>query len=335
MKHLFVRLGWIVALLAGVLAMGTLGYRIVEGQTYFDSFYMALTSLTTVGYSEVWELSHNGRIFTSALLLVGVVVVFAAIGLMSDLVLRLELEGYFGRRRVKRMLAKMREHYIVCGAGRVGRGVVHELQRSGAKFVLIDNDAARAAWAEELGVPTLVADASLDETLIAAGIAQAKGLVAAIGSDAENVYVTLSARVLNPSLRIAARATGEQAEEKLRRAGATTVFTPYTFIGHRLAQSLLRPHVLSFLDVASAFEGRELDLDIEQVKVSATSPAASQTLEQSRLRQKLGVIVLAVMKPDGTMQFNPDGDTLIEAQDILIAMGERSKLQQLERSLET
>lgn len=330
----FRRLVLIAGLLSGVLALGTVGYQAIEGRSLFDSFFMALISLTTVGYGYEWELSEGGRIFTSVLLVVGVTVVFASIGIMSDLVLQLELENYFGRRRTAKMVKKMSGHYIVCGAGRVGRGVIGELQRSGSKLVLIDNNEERAAWAEAQGIPTLVADASLDQTLIDAGIERAEGLVAAIGSDAANVYVILSARVLRPDLRIAARATDEGAEEKLRRAGASTVFTPYTFIGHRLAQSLLRPHVLSFLDVASAFQGRDLDLDIEEIRVAETSPAASKSLEQSRLRQEFGVIVLAVRKANGEMIFNPAGSTEIVPGDMLIAMGERSKLKGMEREVE-
>lgn len=328
------RLLLIAVLLTGVLILGTGGYRLIEGRSLFDSFYMALISLTTVGYGEVWELTPAERVFTSILLMVGVTVVFASIGIMSDLVLQLELENFFGRKRTQRMLKKLDQHYIVCGAGRVGRGVIRELQRGGVPVVLIDSSAERADWAEEQGVPTLIADATLDKTLIEAGIDKAKGLVAAIGSDAENVYVTLTARGLNPQLLIAARATDEQAEDKLRRAGAATVFTPYTFIGHRLAQAMLRPHVLSFLDIASAFKGADLDLDLEQVRVSESSSVAEKTLEQSQLRQRFGVIVLAIMRHDGEMSFNPAGSTKIHSSDVLIVMGERAKLNKMEAELE-
>lgn len=170
------------------------------------------------------------------------------------------------------MFGELSNHYIVCGAGRVGRGVVEELSRSRAPLVLIDSDAERARWAIDRGIPTLVADATHDETLREARIDRANGLVAAISSDAENVYVTLAARSLNPELRISARSSDEQAEDKLRIAGATAVFTPYPFIGHRLAQSLIRPHVLSFLDVASAF-GRSSghNLEIGQIPVTSAS----------------------------------------------------------------
>ena len=330
----FRRLVWIVGLLTGVLALGTTGYSTIEGRPLFDSFYMSLISLTTVGYNEVWDLSPRERIFTSILLMVGVTVVFASIGIMSDLVLQLELENFFGRKRTARMLKKMNNHYIVCGAGRVGRGVIRELQRGDVPVALIDSSADRARWAEEIDVPTLIADATLDQTLVEAGIERAKGLVAAIGSDAENVYVTLTARGLNPKLLIAARASDSQAEDKLKRAGAATVFTPYTFIGHRLAQAMLRPHVLSFLDVASAFKGTDLDLDLEQVRVSPKSSVAEKTLEESKIRQRYGVIVLAIMREDGEMSFNPASQTKIHPSDVLIVMGERSKLNHMERELE-
>ncbi len=328
------QIGLILGLLSGVLAAGTVGYRWVEGWSWFDCFYMALTTLTTVGYEEIHPLSHDGRIFNSFLILSGVVVVFVSIGVLGEFIVSLELGAYFGGRRRQRMVEKLSKHYIVCGAGRVGRAVVGELLRSGSKLVIIDNSPSRAQWSIDQGLPTLIADATRDETLHLARVEAARGLVAAIGSDAENVYVILSARVLNPKLLIAARASTEQAEEKLRRAGASTVFTPYAFIGHRLAQSILRPHVLSFLDVASAFRGSDLDLEIEQVRVAPSSVVASSTLEKSKIRQTHGVIVLAIMKPGGKMAFNPSGDTHIEAGDVLIAMGERTKLKRLEGEVE-
>lgn len=228
------------------------------------------------------------------------------------------------------MLQHIAGHYIVCGAGRVGRSVVLELLRGGVQVVLIDNDANRVKWGEALGIITMTADASKDETLTQARIDTAAGLVSAIASDAENVYVTLSAKVLNPSLHIAVRASDEQAKEKLQRAGATTVLTPYSFIGHRLAQSLLRPHVATFLDVASAFGKTDLDLEIEQLPVAPGSVLSSKTLEQAQLGRNYGVIVLAVRRRGGDMLFNPQADLRLEGGDVLIAMGERQKLRQLE-----
>jgi len=267
-------------------------------------------------------------------MLIGVTTVFASIAVMGDTLVRLEMTDYFGRKRRDRMLKDISGHYIVCGAGRVGRSVIQELLRSETTVVLVDNKVERARWATDKGVITLVGDATKDEVLKQARIETARGLVAAISSDAENVYVTLSAKVLNPQLVIAARASDDQAEEKLRRAGATTVFTPYSFIGHRLAQSLLRPHVASFLDVASAFrQSSDLDIEIEQVQIGPSSLLAGKTLEELRLGSAYGVIVLAVQRNTGTMQFNPAADLRIEAGDVLITMGERSKLKRLEQQM--
>ena len=330
-------LKWRVLAVGGVLVaaalIGTAGFRIVEGWPLFDAFYMALMTLTTVGYGEIHPLSFRGRLFASFLMLVGVATVFISFAILGDTLLRLELADYFGRRRRTRMLEGLAGHYIVCGAGRVGRSVVLELLHAGARVVLIDNDAERVKWAEALGIPTLTADASKDETLRQARIDTAAGLVSAIASDAENVYVTLSAKVLNPSLHVAVRASDDQAEEKLQRAGATTVLTPYTYIGHRLAQSLLRPHVLSFLDLASAFGKTDLDLALEQLLVTPGSFLAAKTLEEAQLGRIYGVIALAVRRQNGTMQFNPQAHVRLDSGDVLIAMGERQKLKQLENVL--
>jgi voltage-gated potassium channel len=333
MKSFLRRLGLIAGMLAGAIAIGTLGYMTVEGWSFFDSFYMALITLTTVGFGEVRPLSFQGKVFTSFLMLIGVTTVFVSIAILGDTLIRLEMMDYFGRRRRDRMLKEISGHYIVCGAGRVGRSVVGELIRSGVKVVLIDDNAERARWGTEQGVLTLVADATKDETLRAARVDVAKGLVAAIASDAENVYVALSAKELNRGLHIAARASDDQAVEKLRRAGATTVFTPYSFIGHRLAQSMLRPHVMSFLDVASAFQQSELDLEIDQLQIPSNSFLAAQRLDESQLGRNYGVIVLAVQRHEGSMQFNPPADLRIQSGDVLIAMGERSKLKRLEQAM--
>ena len=320
----------VFTLVSLILASGALAFHIVEGWTLFDGFYMTLMTLTTVGYGEVHPLSHAGRIVASALMLAGVATVFISFGVLVDIIVKLELADTFGRKRRQRMLDRLTDHYIVCGAGRVGRSVVLELMRNGAQVLLVDSDPKRVEWGIEQGIATLAADATKDETLRLAKVAQAKGLVAAISSDAENVYVTLSAHALNPSLIISARATDEQAEAKLRKAGATTVLTPYTFIGHRLAHSMLRPDVLSFLDVASAFSGNaELQIETEQLRVSERNPLCGRTLEEARVRQTYGLIILALRKAAGRMLFNPDGGTRIEGGDVLIAMGERTNLKRL------
>jgi len=319
-----------------LLVYGTLAFYWIEGWSPFDAFYMTLMTLTTVGYGEVHPLSFGGRVIASSLMLGGVAIVFVSIGVLVDVIVKLELADYFGRRRRESMLDKLTGHYIVCGAGRVGRSVIYELRRSGVPILLVDSDTNRAQWGIQEGIPTLVADATKDETLERARVGLAKGLVAAIASDAENVYVTLSARVLNPKLLIAARASDDQSEEKLRRAGATTVLTPYTFIGHRLAQSMLRPHVLSFLDVASAFSGQgDLEIETEQLQISKESPLCNRTLEEARVRQAYGLIVLALKKGTDNMLFNPEASTRVEAGDVLIAMGQRGQLKRLGMELKS
>ena len=334
MQTLVQRVVLALVLMFALLLLGTLAFHWVEKWSLFESFYMTLMTLTTVGYGEIRPLSVPGRVVASALMITGVVAMFVMIGVLVDTVVKLEIGDYFGRRRRQRMLDTLNNHYIVCGAGRVGRSVIRELQRSAAPVLLIDSDPKRAEWGIRESIPTLVADATQDETLRRAHVESAKGLVAAIGSDAENVYVTLSARVLNPSLIISARATDEQAEEKLRRAGATTVFTPYTFIGHRLAQSMLRPHVLNFLDLASAFTGgADLDIQTEQVHITDASPLCHQSLEEAQVRQTYGVIVLALKRAAGAMLFNPPANTRVESGDVLIAMGERSQLKRMGQEL--
>ncbi len=328
------RILFLMCLSSGVLCVGTLGFFWIEGQSLFDSFYMALITLTTVGYEETITLSRAGRVFNSILLIAGFSVVFIAIGVLGDLLIQLELLNYFEQRKTKRMIQRLSDHYIVCGLGRVGRGVVRQLLRSNVSVIAIDNSEANTAWAREQGVSLLVGDATLDATLEQAGARRANGLVAAVGSDAVNVYMTLSARVLNPDLRIAARGTDENARTKLLQAGAQTVFTPYAFIGYRLAQALLRPQVSSFLDISSAFEGTELDLDIDQAQVTQTSRWAARALDESQLNQRPDLMVLAVTKADGTVLFNPPGDTRTEAGDVLIVMGKRPSLERLHKELE-
>ncbi|MEQ1871307.1 MAG: potassium channel protein [Vicinamibacterales bacterium] len=324
----------IFLLMTALLGAGTVGFHVVAAAPWFDGFYMALTTLTTVGYGELIPLTTAGRVFNSVLIVSGVTVMFVSIGLLADLVVKLELTDYFGVRRRMRMLNTLSDHYIVCGAGRVGRVVAEEMLRNGAAVVVVDSDAKRAAWAQSRGIPTIVGDATRDEVLREARIDRARGLVAAIASDAENVYVTLAARSLNPKVVISARSSFEQAEDKLRTAGATTVLTPYPFIGHRLAQSLLRPHVLSFLDVASAFNKTSgHDLEIGQVTIGASCHAVGHTLKDAQLRDRFKVIVLAVQKPSARMQFNPSGDLVIEGEDTLIVMGEVVDIKRMQNEL--
>jgi voltage-gated potassium channel len=227
------------------------------------------------------------------------------------------------------MIDKLSGHYIVCGFGRVGRGAAAELVRTGEKFIIVDKDEDRVERATRAGMLGALGDATRDETLREVGIARAKGVIATLASDADNLFLVISARTLNPMLQISARAMEDEAEQKLRRAGADAVFAPYQITGSRLAQAIVRPHVTQFLDFANTQE--DLDVSIEQVQVSDHSEFASKSLRQLAIRREIGVVVLAIKRKDGKMIFNPDAEAEIFAGDYLITMGHTEQLRKLER----
>jgi len=311
-----------------VLLVGTAGFTLIEGWPPFDSFYMTLTTMTTVGYSEIHPLSHSGRMFNTFLIAFGVTVIFIAIGAMTQSIIEMEFGEVLNKRRNKRMIDKLQDHFIICGFGRVGRGAAEELQRANVPFVVTDLDPDRVEHAMMSGILAVNADATIDQTLHDVGIMRARGLVSALSTDADNLFVILSAKGLNPKLYVATRAAEEGAEQKMRRAGADAVFAPYALTGHRLAQSLLRPHVVQFLDLTTKSIG--LEVEIEQVAVPERSEIASKSIKDMQIRRDLGVIVLAVRKGDGEMLFNPPADTLIVGGDCLIVMGRQENLRALE-----
>jgi voltage-gated potassium channel len=325
------RLAYIGLTIAFLLLVGTVGFIVIEGYPPFDAFYMTLITVATVGYQEIRPLSQAGRIFNSVLIFFGVTTLFFAIGLITQAVVHLELGEFFGKRRVKRMIDKLQNHCIVCGYGRVGRGAARELQRAGLPFVVVDKDPEKVEAAVRAGMLAVAADSTRDQTLVDAGVSRARGLIAALTTDADNLFVILSAKTLNPGLKVAARAGEEEAEEKLRRAGADTVFAPYTHAGHRLAQALIRPHVFQFLDLTTKSMG--LDVVIEQVRVAEGSEFASMSLKQMQIRRDIGVIVLAIRRAGGEMLFNPPAEAVIEGGDHLVVMGEQENLHKLERRL--
>ena len=315
--------------LAAVLAIGTAGFMLIEGYSLFDAFYTTLLTMTTVGYGD--QLHPAGRIFNSFLLIVGVTTILVAIGAITQTVIEAELGELLGKRRNKRMIEKLQNHFIVCGYGRVGRGAASELQQAGVPFVVVDIDNDRVEKAVAAGLLAVAADSTRDETLRAVGVARAKGLVCALSTDADNLFVLLSAKFLNPQIYVATRAAEESAEDKMRRAGADAVFAPYAITGHRLAQALLRPHVVQFLDFTTQAAG--LDAVIEQVRVSGQSDLVSKSIRELQIGRQFGVIVLAIRKGDGEMVFNPPADTAISAGDYLIVMGQPDKLRTLESLL--
>ena len=331
MRHIRNRLILIVGGILFVLLGGTLGFVLIEHYDPFNAFYMTLITITTVGYAEIFGLSRAGRIFNSFLIFFGVTTMLLAIGGMTQTVIELELNQFFAKRRIKRMIDKLENHYIVCGYGRVGRGAADELKRSGVRFLVMDRNEDKVERAIRNGMLAVLADANQDANLVDVGIQRAKGLIATLSSDADNLFLILSAKALKPDLQVSARIAEEGSEHKMRLAGADYVFAPYDITGNRMAQALLKPHVFQFIDFTTKSMG--LNVGIEQVRVGKTSEFASRTLEQMQLRRELGVIVLAIRKSDGRMLFNPPAEAEIEGGDFLVVMGESSNLAKLEQML--
>ncbi len=327
-RRLAIRIALIAGIIAIILCIGTAGFRIIEGYTVFDAFYMTLITITTVGYTEVHTLDRAGRIFNSFLIFFGVSAMFLAVGAMTQTIFELELDSSYAKRRKTKLLMKLNNHFIVCGFGRVGRSASNELLRTSVPFVIIDRNPQRVEAAVKAGMLAVVADATRDDCLREAGIQRAAGFIAALPTDAENLYVILSAKALNPRLTVVTRASEEDAEKKLQRAGADTVFSPYTMAGRRLAQALIRPHVVQFLNFAMGSEGP--DIAMEQIRVAPESEFATRTVGELVNRFPSGLAVLALRKPDGAMTFNPPAGTRISSGDYLIVMGKPPDLQSLE-----
>jgi len=320
----------LIAILLGLLVIvGIAGFHLIEGWSYFDGFYMVLTTITSIGYGEIHPLSHAGRLFNSFVIITGVGLVLLLVGGASRTLLEFEIQSLFGRRRMDREIRRLTGHFIICGAGRVGRSVARELARRPLPFVVVDTSEEKLQKYASEGWPTLRGDATQAPVLHELRIEHAQGLVAATTTDAINIYIILTARSLNPNLKIIARAAEEEAEKHLLTAGADSVVSPYRFAGYRIAQTFMRPNVVDFFDTAM---NQQRPLEIEEVKVGKGARFAGQTLEGSRIRQELGVIVLAIKGEHTAMRFNPPPDEVIHEGDHLIAMGDPDGLRRLEDS---
>ncbi len=317
-----------VALLVFIIAGGTVGYMAIEGWSAWDAFYMTIITVTTVGYQEVHALSRAGQLFTVVLLLSGVGAALYAFTLFATVVVEGGLPKRLLRRRHQRMLDTITDHFIVCGYGRIGSIVAQQFRRQRIPYVVIEHSAERVEVAIADGALAVEADASREEVLRRVGIDRARGLIAAVGTDAENVYAVLSARVLRPDLFIVGRAGTEDATLKLRRAGANRVISPYQIGAVQMAQTALRPAVVDFMELATSADN--LELAMEQITIAARSPLANRSIVEAGLRQRYGVIVVGIQREDSRMEFNPEPDTAIRAGDKLVVLGRPESLRKLD-----
>jgi voltage-gated potassium channel len=323
--------GLIQSVAAAVLlfVIGVLGYMWIEKFNLVDAAYMTVITLSTVGFGEVTPLSMPGKIFTGAIIMMGVITIAVMFGTLTEYIVAGELAGTINLRRLMRKINAMQGHYIVCGVGRVGLQVAVELKNQGLPCVVIDMDSEMIDHCAELGIPGLEGDATLDETLRMAGINRAKGLVAALNSDAENVYVILSARKMNPDLTIVGRSTGEETSVKLEMAGANRVVSPYNMAGYRIVNQLTRPHVTFFLDTAMRSIG--LNLLMDEIEIAEDSSLVSLSMSDAEIRTRTGANILAIMRGEKHEVVDWSPDLAFKPGDMLIVVGKPDELRALAR----
>jgi voltage-gated potassium channel len=307
----------------GAIALGTIVFHVLEGWSILDSLYVTAQTVTTVGFGDLTPRTLSGRVFATVFMMVGVgIVLYALTGAMQSIV-HSELFSAYGH---SRKMSKLRDHFIICGAGRVGSHLMRSLGRAEGVFLVIESDPKKVDELADLGVAVLLRDATLEETLREAGVEHARGLAACLPDDADNVYVVLTARDLNPTLHIVARAAEEQAESKLIRAGANRVVAPTLIGGHRMAMALTKPAVSDFLDSVTA---NDLELGFEQLEVEQVSPLVGRKLSETVIRSELNIVVVSIRRSNGEKIFNPSGEARIEGGDMLIAIGNAESLSKL------
>jgi voltage-gated potassium channel len=318
-----------ILIIFAVLFSGIFGYMAIEGWNFLDSIYMTIITLSTVGYGEVRTIGPAGRIFTILLILFGVSIIAYIVGLIAETLVESEIRSIFGRKKLGKKIRSLKNHYIICGYGRIGRIICKELMRKSIALIVIEKDEQARRLLEHDDILYLDADATEEEVLLEAGIEKAKGLVAVVSSDPQNVYISLTARGLNPSLYILSRAEEEATEKKLIRAGANEVMLPYRLGGRRMAQAILRPTVSDFIE--STIHDHSFELNIEEIMVGENSRFNNFPLVDSGIRKEMDIIIIGIKQKDGEMLFNPSSQTKIRAGDILIAMGRNNNLERLRK----
>ena len=305
--------------------IGTAGYSMIEGWGIFDSLYMTVITLSTTGFKEFQPLSPLGRIFTMFLIILGVSFLFYAVGKINYVIFE---EQIFRKGKMKKQIKKIKDHYIICGHGKMGEKITSELYSRHKSFVVIEKDEDHIIHIKDKNYSYIHGDATEDDVLISAGIKNAIGLVAVLSNDIANVYATLTARGLNDKLKIIVRADDESSRQKLLKAGADKVILPYELSGFRITQALLKPKVLDYMD--ELFSLPDLGLQIEEIYIGDKSKLIGKTLANSGLRGKLNVIILSIYRSDGKLIYNPRSETEIQLGDTLVVIGEISELKTLE-----
>ena len=329
MKHIPKRLAFTGAAIALTLLIGTVGFIVIDNYPPFDAFYMTVTTISTVGYAELHPLSFAGRVFNSFLIFFGVATIFFGIGAVTQTVIELELNQFFGKRRIKNMIDKLHDHYIVCGFGRVGRAVAEEFRHEGAAFTVLDFSPEAKAAAAEASLLFVEGNGTDDDDLRSAGLERARGLIAASDDDADNLSIALSARAVKPDLFIVARASNEEAAKKLRLAGADRIVQPYQAAGRVMANLILRPQVTDFVDVVTTASGN--DLRFEEIEVTSACGQGGRSIRDLDVRKESGALIVALRKRDGTFDTTPTPEAVLDVGDVLIAAGTDDELRALER----
>lgn len=314
-----------------LVCLGAAGYMLIEGWNVSDALYMTIITLATVGYGEIHQVSPNGRIFTMILIFLGVGYFFYVGGNIVQFLVEDRIRIILGRRKLDKQIAKLKNHYIICGYGRIGRVLTRYLTERYLDVVIIENSRDRQPVMDEDGVLYLVGAATDESMLLKAGIKNAKGLITAVATDADNVFLTLIAKQLNPGLFIVSRAIQNTAKRTLEAAGADKVISPYDLGARRMAHAILRPTVIRFLELA--FTDENTDIQVEEIPVKCTSRLLNVQLKDSGIRQQLDLIILTIKKADDTMIFNPKADTRIEDGDTLVVVGRAKSLNQLSQML--
>lgn len=315
--------------LVSVILFGTLGYMTIESWSFLDGLYMTVITISSIGFGEVHPLSDTGRIFTLILVFMGFGVLGYVLVSGSKFIIEGEVQKIFTRRRSMKAIEKIKDHFVVCGFGRMGAFVVQQFHARGIPFVVVENDKESQLRILEAGYFLSPGDATQESVLLGANVKAARGLVSVLNSDAANVYVVLTARELNPTIEIIARAGEEGAQKKLLRAGANRVISPYQVGGMRMVMGILKPEVMNFLELVMDY--RDLNIEIEEIKVDEGSAYAGVSLVDTDIRRDLNLIVIAIKKHNGKMVFNPGPQTIIEGHDTLIAMGEKVNLRAFEK----